>query len=233
MTEIELKTKIKDMNREQIINVLKTQKLSELFLQEHYNIISKMNLWNELSTYQMIPKRFLINYASKIKWDQINGNKLSCEFIDTIPNLNFKQKVLLKIKRDFNSFDDNQMEQIWLGMKYNELAIKNKKNKINITSYLYSHISAEKMKLIREQLIENSSQEKISIDDLINGNFKTEKINHRLKNKTKSKKLSNNKYGDVKLLENGIFEYPQKEHKSFGDNEFGDFIIEEMPKNKE
>ena len=225
MLESELRNKINEINIDELINIIKNEELTEQFIRDYNNVFSKNNLWSIVSKYQHLSKDLMMDFATKIDWSVIDGKELDCDFIEEIPRLKIKDKVKLKLKKDFTSFDDEQMQQIWLGIKYNE-NIKNNKEQIDVESYAYSHISAEKMQLLRENLIKNIQKEK-SIDDVLNNNVQPNTNNQRLNNKSKSKKLMNNKYGQTKLLDNGIFEYPQKNHISYedSDNEFGSFNI--------
>lgn len=241
--ENDLRNNANEFNVNDWITIFNNQSLSEQFMRDYNNIFSRNKLWTELTKTQKFTEDFMRDFSTKIDWSVAQKQNVSCEFLDSLPRLNIRKKILVKVDGDLDSFNDEQLQEVWEGLKYNELANRNNKPEIDVMAYAMSNITAEEMQLMRNQLIEASIKEKEnndsndsldsndSIDDLINNsikNFEKESIIEKPKSKNKKKgKPLDTPYGVIKILPNGIYEYPQKNHTSFSDadNEFGECNI--------
>lgn len=224
-----------DFTQEDWIQVLTNQTLSEQFLRDYSPVFTKYKLWSVLTEKQNMTEDFMRDFVTKIDWAVAQSQNISCEFLDTLPRLKIRKKISVKVKGQLDNFSDEQLQEIWEGLKYNERAKLENKSEINVLAYASSSKTVDEMKQIRKQLIEeieNQEYMNISIDNLLQKEVddklmdvpKQNMFNNKRK---KHQKPLNTPYGEIKILPNGVYEYPQKEYHSYesADNEFGECKI--------
>ena len=225
MKENELRDNINSFNKEQLEEMVVTANLSDKFMRDNIDVFDQNDLWSLLSKYQLFTLSFLNEYCMKIDWSVAQSKRLSCEMLDNIKNLPIRKKILVKIEGNLDAFSDEQLQLLWDGIKYNEECTKTGKEHIDIMQYANPALSIEEMTAIKNNLIDNSKEKNLTIDDLINGKT-IEDVDEEIEPKKKERNLKT-RFGEIKLIAKDTYEYPMKEKKSFedSDNEFGDFMV--------
>lgn len=225
LTELEIRNNIESFTSEQLTELLTNKQLSEQFLRDYNTLFTKYNLWPIISQYQKLSNAFLSDYCKKIDWTRINSQSVTCSFLDSLVKLSIREKISVKIKGALNNFSDAQLNEIWIGLKYNEFAKLKNKPEINVLSYASSKKTPEEMRNMRLSLI-NELQPQIKTEDNLDSIIenKPQKANGYDKHKRKPFKT---RFGTVNVTPDGIYEYPEKEVEEYknSDNCFGDYNI--------